>query len=345
MQTTTIKIGGIPTEVIVQDIEIERIFLDQDNPRIGLFRDSQVKPDLSQKDIIFALTQKSPEAYQQLKDSIEINDGILTPIWVTPAEDDKFLVIEGNTRTVIYQELHDRFPHKETWKRIRSYVLPETVDEGQKDFIRLEAHLRGTTPWDAYEKARYLFMLHDDKGYSKPRLEQLTRMGVREIEQFIHAFKLMEEQYLPAYGTHDPTAVQKFSYFVEYCKNKKLQQEMSKHDLASQDFADWVGQGRVPTAQRVRDLRHLLEDENTKELFIQKGYDAAIQHLGIVKPDLVSTFFSDIENVIEGLKNLTNWEISEIQEGKEPGKENALRNLYTTTRKTLELIEGKKIAH
>ncbi len=36
MNTIKINIGGIPTEVETKRIDVEKIYLDQENPRIGL---------------------------------------------------------------------------------------------------------------------------------------------------------------------------------------------------------------------------------------------------------------------------------------------------------------------
>jgi len=49
------------------------------------------------------------------------------------------------------------------------------------NFIRLEKHLFGTTPWSAYEKARELHRLHNDEDYSIKRLQSLTKLSSAEI--------------------------------------------------------------------------------------------------------------------------------------------------------------------
>ena len=105
MNKLSINIGGIPTEIDEKEIEVEKICLDQENPRIGLFKDTQVRADLTQEEITFALMNKNPDAFNKLKESIEVNEGIINPIWIQPVNKTKYLIIEGNTRLIIYKLL------------------------------------------------------------------------------------------------------------------------------------------------------------------------------------------------------------------------------------------------
>ena len=120
-----------------------------------------------------------------------------------------------------------------------SYVLPEKISEEELNFIRLLAHLRGTNEWDAYEKAKYLFKLWKEEGWSIKRLEKQTKMSEIEIGNSIKAYEIMEEQYLPKHYD-DPNETSKFSYFVEFVRDKKLQRSLSKNSLNLLAFAIFV---------------------------------------------------------------------------------------------------------
>jgi len=338
MESMKINIGGIQAEIITRKIDIDDIFLDQENPRIGLFKDSQISSDLTQEQIEFALINKNPQAFDKLKESIEANEGIINPIWVYPINNERYVIIEGNTRLVIYRKLKEKYLNKENYKKILCYVLPPKISETQKNFIKLEAHLRGTTEWDSYEKARYLFILNYQEGYSVRVLTKLTKMSEREIRLSIQAFLDMENQYLPKYEK-DPTEVFKFSYFVEFEKNKKLKETMKKNNLSINDFCDWVGSGKIPRAMLVRDLNPILETTQTKKAFIDKGYETAMEKLSILKPNLTSPLFDNIARVIDGLKNLPSWEISQIIEGGQPQKKELINELYENVKKTKKLID------
>src|SRR5208283_4996976 len=107
--------------------------------------------------------------------------------------------------------------------------------------------------------------------------------------------------------------VTKFSYFVEYVKDKKLQKVMSKNGFALNDFCEWVGdRSKLPTGQDVRRLRDIFEDRAATESFVSKGFDESIITLSYNKPDITNPFYRDVERVIEKLKALNTYELDEI---------------------------------
>ena len=100
MATRTVNLEGAPVTVTQRHVELTKLQLDDDNPRIGLYRDSQPKDGLVEADIRHAIRNRSPHTYSKLRDSIEINGAIINPIWIGPEEGGKHLVIEGNTRVL-----------------------------------------------------------------------------------------------------------------------------------------------------------------------------------------------------------------------------------------------------
>jgi hypothetical protein len=339
MNEIEIPINGVIQKVRIEFIPITDLILDELNPRISFFRDNQPKPNLNREEIIFALTQKKPDAFRKLKDSIENNRGIISPIWVEPKDMNSFRVIEGNTRVVAYSILSLDQPYEQTWKRIMSYILPEKVNDEQLSFIRLLAHLRGSNEWDAYEKAKYLFKLWKEEGWSIPRLEKQTKMSEKEIENTIHAYEIMEEQYLPQH-IDDPNETSKFSYFVEYVRDKKLQNSLQKNSLGLDDFVNWVSNDNmIPTGQDVRKLKDIIESDSTREVFINKGFECARQVLELKKPYLISPLYRDIESTIEGLKSISSYELDEIKEDKEGEKQKMLEELLLWATKVVKMVK------
>ena len=345
MNESIIPIDGKETIIKLRSIEIDKLELDELNPRISFFRDNRVTDSLSEDEIVFALISRKPEAFRKLKDSIHNNKGIVYPIWIEPIkeeQDKKYKVIEGNTRVVIYQQLQREEPYEDKWKTILCNILPHEIDEEQKDFIKLQSHLRGTTEWDAYEKAKYLYKLWQEDGWSINRLEKQTKMTEKQIRENIDAYKIMEEQYLSVHGD-DPNEVNKFSYFVEYVKDKKLQRLMEKSSKNVKDFCDWVAdKEKIPTGQDIRRLRDIFDNEDTKNAFVSKGFEAAMQILEFKKPYLVSSFYKDIENVIEGLKDISAQELDKIIDEDNSEKEKMIRDLAEWSHKVVKLIEKEK---
>jgi hypothetical protein len=342
MDKLTIPIDGRETIIDLEHIELGKLKLDELNPRISFFKDNQVTENLTEEQIIFALTNKKPEAFRKLKDSIHNNKGIVNPIWVEHLIGGDYKIIEGNTRLVIYQQLKIEEPYEESWKKILSYVLPHEISDEQKNFIRLQSHLRGTTEWDAYEKAKYLYKLWQEDGWSVGRLEKQTKMTEKQIRENIDAYQIMEEQYLPIHGD-DPNEVSKFSYFVEYVKDKILQRLMKKSSRSIKDFCDWVAdKEKIPTGQDVRRLRDIIDNEDTENAFTARGFDAAMQILAFRKPHLVSSFYKDIENVIEGLKDISAQELDEIITEDASEKEKMIGDLAIWSQKVVKMIEKEK---
>ena len=271
MNELIIPIDGRDTKIILKQIEITELILDEFNPRISFFRDNQVTDTLTEDQIVYGLTNRKPEAFRKLKDSIHNNKGIVNPIWVEPLGN-KYKVIEGNTRVVIYRFIHKEEPYEERWKKILCYVFPFEIKDQEKNFIRLQSHLRGSTEWDAYEKAKYLYKLWDEDGWSTSRLEMQTKISEKEIKTNIEAYRIMEQQYLPSHRD-DPNEVSKFSYFVEYAKDQKLQNLMNQNSLDINNFCDWVAnKEKIPTAPDVRRLRDILENDDIRKAFIEKGF-------------------------------------------------------------------------
>ncbi len=322
----TVNLEGTPVMITDCQVDISKLRLDQNNPRIGLYRDSQPKDGLTEADIRHAIRNRSPASYGKLRDSIEINKGVVNSIWVGPETNEGHQVIEGNTRVLIYAELAEKYPAAEEWKAVPAKVLPQGIRDSQINFIRLEAHLRGATEWDPYERARYLYILSEDEGYSVTRLEQLTRLRAGEIKVEIRAFRDMAGVYRDRFP-NDQYEAQKFSYFVEYERSPRVKRKLESRGMTVLDFCDWVGEQRIPKAENVRRLPDILDDEKAADHFVNDGYERALNYLALSKPDLVDPLYQRIEDVTDRLRRMAFWEIDEIRSGEQPGKKRLLKNL------------------
>lgn len=326
-----IPIEGEPTKVIRKKVNVKQLVLDTDNPRIQYHIDSSLNENLSQDEIknILAL---SNEQYDKLKESIENNGGVVNPIWVLP-QGSYFKVIEGNSRALVYQELLDKNPLKDCWKNIDAYIFPKDINRNKINFIRLEAHLFGTTPWDAYEKARELYRLHTEEDYSEKRLSMITKMSEKEIKDMIVAFKTMTESYLPKY--RQPGELLKFSYFVELHKNKGLKELIKKGEMTIQEFCDLVGKRRLSRGEDVRKLADVWVDPMSKELLLRDGFKAALDQLSVINPAVTSKLFENIEKVNDQISQMPMNEWLEIKEGYHQKKVDLLIELYIKVKKLL----------
>lgn len=327
-----LPIAGLTQEVEVGELDIDNLILDKDNPRIGFFIDSWegIKKDFSQDQLATAL-EENIENIERLKINIESNKGITVPIWVCKSGKN-YLVIDGNTRVMIYRELKKK--HPEIYKTIKSYILPENTTEKTKNFIRLLFHLRGSNEWEVYERARALYNLWM-KGDTEEDLASKTKLSVSQIKRWREAYQNMTEQFLSKYG-EEPDSLSKFSYFVEY-ENPKIKDGMEASGLTVSDFSDWVGKNEIRKAQDVRNLKIIFKDKEAAKLLVEKGYAAAIERLKSTHPETGSKLFENIEEVITGLRDMPRLEEEEIIEGESPNKRDLIKDLY----KELEKIVKK----
>lgn len=328
MTKININLDGVPTEIERTKISLNKLILDIENPRIQYYLDTRLNDNITQDKVKFALAEGNDQ-YERLKDHIERNGGIYDPIWAVVSQDGYFTVIEGNTRSFIYEELSEKYVNDAKWKSIDAYILPYKVGHNKINFIRLEKHLFGQTPWAAYEKARELYRLHMKEDYTLKRLEQLTKLKAADIRNNIQAFMDMEDQYLKKYNK--PAERLKFSYFVEFRKNKELKKLVKEGKLSLIDFCDWVGEGKFGRGEDIRKLPLVLKDEQANDALVNDDFQAAIDQLAQKNPAAKSKLFEKIEDVISGFESLPFGELDEIKRGLQPAKVNALKRLLDVT--------------
>ena len=334
MNKIIVNLDGKSTEIQHIKIHLHSLILDIENPRIQYYLDTRLNDKVTQNKIKFALAEGN-EQYEKLKDHIESNGGIYDPIWVVP-KDDYFVVVEGNTRSYIYEELSEKYVNNDKWKKIDSYVLPYKVDKNVINFIRLEKHLFGSTPWAAYEKTRELYRLHTQEDYSLNRLQRLTKLTASDIKNNIQAYMDMEEQYFNKYN--NPSERLKFSYFVEFRKNRELKKLVKDKKISLLDFCDWVGEGKFKRGEDIRKLSMVLKDEQAKEALIGDNFQAALDQLEQKNPAAKSKLFEKIEDVIAGLEKLPFGEFDEIKKGMQPAKVVLLSKLHSAINNLLKDI-------
>lgn len=289
--------SSLITSIPAIKIPIDKVHLDVDNPRIQFLIDSFLSKgiklrDINQKQLMLGLKVKTKGKYETLKESIETK-GLLDPIWVVQGGDN-YVVIEGNTRRLVFEDLSRKYPDKEQWKQISARVLPSNTAKDVIAFLRLEYHLGGKQAWDPYERARYLFNLKED-GYTTERLARESRSSETEIKNDIKAFEVMRDNFLPKYGQGLDNPLEKYSYFVELVGKQKLRNLLRSDKFSIDDYCEWVAEEKIPRAIDARDLPDIFSNDEVAKVFKEKGYQEAINVLSSIKPDAVSPLYRDIE--------------------------------------------------
>lgn len=333
-----VRLSGRDVKVIYTRIPLDLIDLDTENPRTGYYSDTKMAATglpQTQAELEFALRNKSTEDFEKLKQAIEANQGLTNPIWVQPTDKNRYRAIEGNSRVLVYRDLHKKFMNDLTYSAIPARVLPVDVSTEVVDFVRIEAHLRGVNPWDAYERARYMYRLFNN-GMTFDQLASQTRLSQKEVEASIEAYRTMTERYLSTYK--DPNEVQRFSYFVEYHSKRSIRDAISRNGFTVDDLCTWIGTRKLPRAADIRDLPDLLDVPESRDVFLRSGYEAAMEVLAYVRPSKADPLFISIGRVIRGLEEISPTMINELKSGKGDPMLTMLRTLERKLETVLSLV-------
>ena len=253
-----------------QIVNVEEIDFDRDNPRIKMALEKYGNK-LDAKGIYFALQtaidgEKKTSSFSSLKDSIRANEGVTQPITVVLKGDEK-ICIDGNSRLAIYKDfLKQGIPGD--WSRIKALVI-EDADQRGIEIIRVSAHLVGVREWPAYEKARYLDYLRNQKFMHYEEIIALCGGDKHNIERQIDAYQDMNEYYRDIV---DDTAfrVDRFSGFVELQK-QNVKDAIFHAGFELKDFGEWIRDGKIHRLADVRYLPKVLHDDEAKETFLKRG--------------------------------------------------------------------------
>ncbi|MCI7605227.1 MAG: ParB N-terminal domain-containing protein [Spirochaetales bacterium] len=263
-------------------LPVDKVELDIENPRIKHFLSIYSGKQLTSENLALALAGGADDdngsKYNALKESIRKNGGIFTPIIVNHITiDDRYVVIEGNTRLKFYQEFLQKEQDKK-WSTIISIVYDD-MSEDEKHAIRLQAHMVGSRDWDPFSKAKYLDYLYNTEKKSMEYLKVFCGGQQSYILHLIHAYNDMSKYYAdPATQEGEKVDPQKFSYYFEAQKNR-CNDALSIHGYDMNDFTSWVLTEKIERAEHVRNLPKILGDEELRNIFLKQGSSAAIRKL------------------------------------------------------------------
>lgn len=270
-------------------LPIDQLELDLENPRIARMLEMYDRAQLTEDQIALALgagdTTAEGETYttfRSLKEAIRASGGLIQAIIVNRQADGRMVVIEGNTRLRIYREFHERNQDSIDWSTIPA-VVHHNLPEREIASIRLQAHLVGPRPWDPYSKARYLDHLCNSQHLTMTQIIEICGGKRQQIDDYIHAYRDMEQHYRPLLGSNADFDTTRFSAFVEL--QRPIVQEALFIEHTKQDFAQWVIDGRLHPQNTVRQLPRILKNDQAKNVFLTDGAAEAIKLLDAGEPD------------------------------------------------------------
>ena len=300
------KKGNITYEMV----PVKQLKLDIENPRIARWIE-MYGDNVTDEHMKLALQTGGSDdkvtgpSYRSLKESIKTNRGVIYPIIVNKDKKGDLIVIEGNTRALIYREFLDTGVGGD-WQTIPAIVY-ENMDPGQIDAIRLQAHLVGARDWDPYSKARYLNMLRNELHLPWAQVVDYGGGNQRELEQLVAAYNDMEEYYRPILEggdqDFDPT---RFSGFAEL-QNPRITRALLASGYSKSDFAKWINERKLHPLDMVRQLPRILQHAKSKQVFITNGAREAIKVLdALEKPEGVSLENASLETIAKEIYKRVN---------------------------------------
>ncbi len=339
-------------------VDIENIEFDLENPRIikelNAIEESERKESAAAL-LILSFSDEPGPAREELEKSIIASGGIVKAIEIVPVQgsDNKYKVIDGNTRLALYKKLKNEDPDNKAWHTIQSLIYPGD-DESQLDDIRLLAHFMPVKQWSQYAKGQYINKLCETKDFDQIALKLGGKTSeIRKIREAYIFFKDYYETHVDKIQNHAGADESKFSHFRE-ALSRGVEVALESHfgdlDTAKKKFAKWVDDGKFRMAIHVRKIPAVFNNEEAKNAFLNgevsdieeavrlipaTGAEAG-QNLDEASIEEISTQLS------RKLSSITRNDMQLMQEDRMPSTVDSLMLLYLDLEKVIDEIESKE---
>lgn len=320
-------------------LPIKDLELDVNNPRIAELLDRIGRDNVTPEAIALSLGA-SEESYENLKNSIKENGGIINPIVVQKINNGKFLVIEGNTRVQIYKKfVTDNIPGQ--WEEIPALIY-ENIASEEIHAIRLQAHLIGAREWTPFAQAKYVHNLYYFEKMSLARIVEFCGGKKTRIQQLINAYQDVEDYYRPMCEDDTQVDPRKFSSFMEL-QRPQILRFLDANDISKSDFVKWVIQDKFDRQEHIRSLPEIWKSKEARSTFISQGSANAIKKLNAEEyadKELRNIPYERLAIALaERLNDIKATEIRDMRKGLLDDKLNALIRVNESLDVILEEIE------
>jgi hypothetical protein len=301
-------------------VSVDECVLDPQNPRIQ-FLVGQRAGAVNERDLDELIWEK--DAVKALGQSILQNGGVYEAV-IVQRRDQKFLVREGNCRTVACRHLLDQHPNDGRFKMVPAMIFDVDLTEEDLAILLADMHVRGKIRWDAYEQAKHVSDLFNVYGKTYEWLSNHLRLSKGKIKELLDAYQATAE-----YLSLHPAAVnvKKFAVFHEVMKKKELRERFKEDARFKQSFHKWVSEERINDSKQVRDLPIILANSEAVKALEQAGFEDAQKVLVREDTSLQSDAFFAIKQATEKIKTLPADDIQDLKAGN-PQKIIMMRSLY-----------------
>lgn len=330
MATYLRNIQGQSVDLTLVEVNPSDVKLDPTNPRVGFSMRQLAEDERNESACVLLLT--SQEDTEALRRSIVASNGVQEPIYLR--SDGR--VAEGNRRVVALRAAQEEFPGDPRFSKMPAWLIPEQTPERVIQDLLNEVHLGSVRGWAPYERALQMRALVDG-GLIEDEIAERYRMTPREVRQQLAAVEFMDRLYFPI--TSDPTDPEhraKFSYFLEFYKNGRIQSHGQSVPDLQERFARWVRDARIDTGARVRRLPRILDSKEATRLLDVVGFDAADEYLAKQHPE-EQELYAVVERTRRRLALMTVTELVQLSESEE--RKDILKSLREELSSVLDAME------
>ena len=286
---TYITISGRKIISEIKHLDIFQLNFYPENPRVNSILSQYPQEEITQEFIEKKLWRL--DSTKDLYQDIKRNRGLIEEIIVKGNE-----VLEGNSRLCAYRYLYNNATtdeEKRQWRYIRAKILPSDITPEQIFTILGIFHIKGKADWRTYEKAAYLCKMVKIFGKSPKDLSEMIGIRVGDIKNMIVSYETMNRG--------NVTDLDKFSFFVEFYKNRELVKIIETDPTIIDKFIEWVKKGRIPRAEKVRNLPILLKDKTASKYFVEEDedFDYCVEIASKRHPERVDRFYRTLKKTTE----------------------------------------------
>lgn len=305
--TSTLTIAGTPVPVTLENVKIEDLSLDPDNPRIRFqFQHGSKKKPKSTEEL-FQILREQP-GYEHLQKQLRKQKGIHDPLIVR--YDGR--VVEGNTRfaAVCFLSTHDQNPH--LWKTVPVLRLDKAVAEKTIQLLMADYHIAGKTTWRPAAQADQIYRLLMEEGASEQEVADATRMTVKKVQQYMDAYRYLLNEVIPQVETGGKVNKQdilekKFSHAMELTMRKDLKHIRENPEQRTK-VAKLIATDKIQGAE-VRKLPLVMGNAKAQAALDNHGFKAANEVIRKADPTVESKTLKRMQDLTKALVSMPQMEI------------------------------------
>jgi hypothetical protein len=301
-------VAGQVVHVTHEKVPLKTLKLDPKNPRIRfqLQRAGKITPTQAE---LLTFIREQP-AFSALQKTIRKAGGLQEPVLIRHDG----TVVEGNSRTTVYNILHQGKRDDPRWKRIQVSRLPKDVPERVIALLMASYHVAGKTKWPAFAKGEQIYRLVKEHAYSPEDVADEIRTNKKEVEQSIAAYEYLVNEVIPhaGKGSGEKFLEAKWSHALEFVKSRKLK-DLREDPKVRRTFAKLLVKDQIKGMQ-VRDLGKVLKSKRATKVLQKTGFDDAHEMLKRADPSIGNGDLRQIKKVTETIKKMKkeDWEIFTI---------------------------------